>query len=306
METRAEPQPEVQLGKDIYCPMCGYNLYGAPGERCPECGHRLDNLRSPTVQIPWERRRELGRIRAYWQTVWMVTFQNLRFCEEYAKSLDVSAARLFRWITLLHVYALVLAGTLVIYATVPFEPEATDPVQQMAFIRTGQFGPTFIDRAYAEVWPVVGLHVCLLFFLVACTSAPGYLFHARSVAAQRQINAATMSHYACGPLAFMPLVPVGLLLLAEAASIDPWLAMLWSVDWCLAAGCTIATLMVIPVWWWNLVRIARRTMPQFKYRAAGVGVGVPATWFGLGVVLLVLLPLAILYVLVVVASLAGR
>lgn len=27
---------------DCYCPSCGYNLYGIPEERCPECGLRYD------------------------------------------------------------------------------------------------------------------------------------------------------------------------------------------------------------------------------------------------------------------------
>jgi len=57
---------------DLYCPECGYSLRGLTSDRCPECGLRLDFIESAVSLIPWERRRELGRIRAYWQTVLMV------------------------------------------------------------------------------------------------------------------------------------------------------------------------------------------------------------------------------------------
>jgi hypothetical protein len=33
-------QPAEQF--DLFCPACGYNLYGIPPRRCPECGFRYD------------------------------------------------------------------------------------------------------------------------------------------------------------------------------------------------------------------------------------------------------------------------
>ena len=82
---------------DILCPACSYDLHGAPGMKCPECGYSLLNIRSDVCRIPWVRRKELGRIRSYWLTVWMVTFRNRRFCEEYAHSLGYTEARRFQW-----------------------------------------------------------------------------------------------------------------------------------------------------------------------------------------------------------------
>lgn len=63
----------MTIPEDIFCPACAYDLRGATSDCCPECGRSLDNLRSTTSRIPWVHRKDLGHLRAYWQTVWMVT-----------------------------------------------------------------------------------------------------------------------------------------------------------------------------------------------------------------------------------------
>ena len=73
------------ISHDLFCTGCGYNLRGITGDRCPECGHDLTALRSPVSQIPWVRRREIGRFRDYWLTAWMDCARNRRFFEEHAR-----------------------------------------------------------------------------------------------------------------------------------------------------------------------------------------------------------------------------
>lgn len=85
----------MTIPEDILCPACAYDLRGATGDRCPACGHSLENLRSTTSRIPWVHRKELGFVWAYWQTVWMVTFRNRSFCEEYARPVSYPDARFF-------------------------------------------------------------------------------------------------------------------------------------------------------------------------------------------------------------------
>ena len=294
-----------EIAKDIYCPVCGYNLYGAPGDKCPECGHCLANLRSPICQIPWERRKELGRFRAYWRTVWMVTFRNTPFCEEYAKSVRVCDARVFKCVSILHVYIPLLLATVVLSSELAAQPPLTDPFQDMFPPGMLKPLPPLVSQACIEVWPVVVLDVCLLLFLAAATSAPSYFFHPRSVAPQQQNSGAAMSYYACGPLAFAPLVPVAHWLLVELVSLDRWLAQAWSIYEWLAIGRALAAGVVVAFWWWNLVWIARRTMPQLKHRGVVVAISVPLLWLGLAVVLLGLLPLAVFSGLVATVSFGG-
>lgn len=54
------------------CEACGYNLTSAAMEgRCPECGEPVARSLGPDARpgTPWDRRRELGRWRAWWQSV---------------------------------------------------------------------------------------------------------------------------------------------------------------------------------------------------------------------------------------------
>lgn len=245
-------------------------------------------------RIPWTGRKEHGRFRTFWQTVWMVTFRNREYCEEYAHELTCSDARVFQWVTVLHVFLAVLFTTAYVYMTVPPLPEVGNPLQQMMTSGIVQPGPTFIDRAYAEVWPVGVLHVCFFLFLLTATEAPSYFFHPRSIPLQQQSNAVTMSYYACGPLAFAP----ALLLIAPAVAFV-------SLDWWFGSVCGLAGSVLIVAWWWNLLCIVRRTMPPLRLRAAALAFCLPILWFVLGFVFLGLLPLVLLYIFMFFVSLGA-
>ena len=286
----AKSAPHAAIPDDIFCPECAYNLRGLTGDHCPECGYALGNVRAGTSAIPWTKRREIGRFRAYWQTIWMVRFRNRRFGEEYAHAVGYADSQAFRWVTILHAYLPVLAATLWVYLTIPLKT-VVDPNPLNGFVSaTLQSGLYIFDRAYAEVWPVALLHVCFLLFLAAATGVPSYFFHPRQVAVKQQNSAVGMSYYTCGPLA-LTFVPVA----AVYATLQP------SPVVGPVAGVLTAAYILL-AWWHDLLQLMRRTMPQLKGRSVLVALVVPLLWFALAVLLLGVLPVVILAVLVLFAS----
>ena len=282
---------------DFYCPKCSYNLRGAVGDQCSECGHSLENIRSRVCQIPWVRRRESGRFYAFWRTVWMVTCKDRLFCEEYARPVGYADARRFQLVTILHVYLPALVAVLLVYLTTPAKPEAPNPLQQ---VMSGVIQPalTLWDRAYAEMWPAAILLICFLLFLAAATGVPSYFFHPRSVSVPRQNAAIAMSCYTCGPLALTPVaLIVGIVAsgLISVAGGGGYATMLPPIIW--MGLCLL-------MWWLNLVCVTRRVMPQVEGRWVLVAVGTPLLWLALAGLTLIGLPFAVLSVLVVLASLA--
>lgn len=293
------PNDEAAIKTDLYCPKCTYNLRGVVGERCPECGYSLATLRSPICRIPWVRRRECGRFLGYWRTIWMVTFRNQRFCEEFARPVSFADARTFLWVTLLHLYVPVLLAVVLVYLSVPAKPEVGTPFEQMIAGGLVQSAPTFVDRAYGEVWPVATLLACLLLFLASAAVSPSYFFHPPTVSAQQQDNGIAMSYYACGPLAFLGVL---VLFVAILMATDALASFSRTGDAALLAA-TFSMCAVVFAWWLNLVSIARRSMPHLKSRQVLIAIGVPLLWGILAALILVGLPFFILSVLVIWVSL---
>ena len=79
------------------CIHCGYDLRGHRSERCPECGEAVDWQLAGKGRIPWVRRKELGRWRAFWQTEWMVWRRPGVLRGELGRRVDRRSARSFAW-----------------------------------------------------------------------------------------------------------------------------------------------------------------------------------------------------------------
>lgn len=296
---------EAAIGEDIYCLVCGYNLRGTPSDRCPECGDSLARLRSGVSQIPWTHRKAIGRVRAYWQTVWLVTFRHRRFCEDYARSVSYSDARRFQIVTVLLAFLpvpLVLLGS---YLTDPpmlwtpnsFPPSAFPPFQTS--------GPTLSQQAYAEVWPACVLTMSFLAFLIAATGVPSYFFHPRAIGVKQQNNAVAMSYYACAPLTLMLAVLVVLWMAITLVCLDKWLASAWGISRLYWPSAVVAAGVLWLVYWRALYRLVGRIMPQLPRRALAIAIGVPAAWLASAFITLALLPSLLFYLLAIIASFEG-
>ncbi len=176
------------LPDGMYCLDCGYDLRGSTSARCPECGFALELLRTGESQIPWAHRREMGRFRAYWKTVWLVTRWPKRFCSEIARPVSYRGSQSFRWLTVLHAYP---------------------PV----FIAAAIWGLADHLRGLGggEVmwWVLGGLLVWSLLVLAGLPGFASYFFQPRRLSVEQQNRAIALSYYAWAPLAITPaaLVP---------------------------------------------------------------------------------------------------
>src|SRR5215211_4494843 len=83
---------------ESFCPECGYSLRGIASDRCPECGHAIDPLSTPSP-IPWLHRRAIGIWRAYWRTVWLVTFNPRLVANDVQRPVNFKEAQKFRRMT---------------------------------------------------------------------------------------------------------------------------------------------------------------------------------------------------------------
>ena len=173
---------------DVFCPKCHYNLHGLESERCPECGYSLAFMKTAESQIPWVHRKEIGRFRAYWRTVWWATFRRLKFGEELARPMSLPDARRFQLVTMLHVYLAILILT-------------------ELFVFDGPPGlrSAFANHTALMLCVILVVHLCvLLSFIVACRIG-GDTIRDKNMPAARQAQALGLSYYAAGAFALLPL-----------------------------------------------------------------------------------------------------
>ncbi|MBN1343620.1 MAG: hypothetical protein JXQ73_13110 [Phycisphaerae bacterium] len=286
------------VDQDALCVDCGYNLRGLTTDRCPECGRAFDRASLIASQIPWVVRRQIGTIRAYWRTVWMVILRNARFCNEAGVPLSYRDAQLFRWVTILHVYLPFLIATLVACA---FRPLA-DP---------------FVDYFFKTIWPLAALHACLILFLLGITGVPSYFFHPACLTVEQQDRAIALSYYTCAPLAVttavwlvIALVWLPIKVAGINISADPF-DLLMALEraptplrvWVFSAGILGFGLMAMQpaLWWWALVDLAKRSMPDTN-RSRLVALAVPILWVAISLVTLLIIPLLVFYVALIAVS----
>lgn len=242
---------------DLYCLKCAYNLRGLTGDRCPECGESLGDARSPVSGIPWVHRRKLGWLNAYWRTVCLVMFRQRRFCAEMARPVSFRDSQSFRWMTVLHAYAPLLAFSVAMYIIEP------------GHFVTSPADLAFISAAANNPWPVAAMNACLLLFLVAATGIPSYFFHPRDVGVHLQNRAIALSYYASAPLAWTAIPTV--IAIAAFSGDDDFL----HLDILLPLA--VCLYLTIPlVWCRDLYGLMRFVLPQQQSRAAAMVVTLPS------------------------------
>ena len=169
---------------DLFCPGCGYSLRGITSERCPECGLAIDRSSLAVSQIPWAHRRRVGRVRAYWRTVWFCTFYRNRLAGEIARPVSYSDAQRFRWLTV----SLMILPAVLAWPFVP-QPAVKELCQDMLLP----------EPLVPYLLPLMLLGCTIS--LLAITGIPSYFFHPGRLSIPQQNRAIALSYYTCAPLA---------------------------------------------------------------------------------------------------------
>ncbi len=178
----SDPVALPPLPEGINCPDCGYDLRSLTGPRCPECGFDLAIVRSQTSQIPWSRRGEIGRFKAYWQTVWLVWRHPKRLYIEIIRPVSYRDSQRFRWVTFLHAYIPLLVCFAAGFASDGKLPER--------------------DSLPTPLGVVVGIGL----LLVVLPGASSYVLESRRLPVEQRNRAIALSYYTWAPLAAIPVV----------------------------------------------------------------------------------------------------
>jgi hypothetical protein len=281
----------TEANADLHCPACGYWLRGIESPRCPECGKPIDREALKTEGIPWERRRTIGWIRAYWRTVRIAILRPRRFAESVANPVYADA-RSFQHITVMLAYVpMLIAG---VWALIDNESDEFHSL-------TRNFAAHPLGWAL-EMALVPLCAACLWLFLFTATGAASYFFHPRSILIARQNRAITLSYYACAPLALTPIVALCPLYIYLAGGFP------FNSDGIIAPLLIASLLLLLPgiqlaSMWRVPVSMLRSATTGSIARQIALAIYLPFAWLILAAVILIGIPAAYLFVSIVILSL---
>jgi hypothetical protein len=293
---------------ELFCPGCGYDLRGsANSDRCPECGLAIDREELGVSRIPWTHRRRIGRVRAYWRTVFLVTFRARRLAAEVIRPVDYHDAQRFRIVTSL---IAALSVNVVLVAAVSVEgmdalavlPEMLLESWSNSSRPAGSLDLMLPLAAGVLTRPVVPLGVVLFTLLVSGVAS--YWFHPARQPIVRQNRAVALSHYACAPLAFVPLPALAfgiIMLLSRQGGRDE--RPLVSAFAALLVLAIITAPVIVLVFYAATLRLLHGAAGAGPARMWLAAFAIPLTWLLAAMLSLVVLPWVVGFIWLVIESL---
>ncbi len=179
----SDPTP-ASLSEGALCPECGYDVRGLTSPRCPECGTDLADVRAGKSQIPWAHRRTLGTGRAFWRTVWFVTW-NKRFAKQLALPVDFAESQSFRWRCVAWAYLPIALYAAAVLGIRPLYRELAGDGDLLA-------------------WGLSGLLIWTLLCLLALPGVTSYFVQSRHFEPEYENRLIALNYYAWAPLAWTP------------------------------------------------------------------------------------------------------
>lgn len=295
---------------DLYCPGCGYHLRGIEGiGRCPECGLAIDRSGIARSRIPWVHRRHIGRVRAYWRTVWLATLRPRDLATEVAGRVDYPDAQRFRVVTAFLaavplmaalVAGMVAAGNAGMFAvtapsSIPGWAMYGKPTPAFDLLIPWESGMTF--------YPTSPLAVLLLWVFI--TGVHTYWFHPRRLPVVRQNRAVALAYYGGAPIALSPvLVSLGVVIaFMYAAELNDPSKATWAVVRIVEIALVLCTFAVVVLLWRTIMTLLSRTTQPGLGRLLLAGALVPVQWIVCAALALVVFPWVVGYVRLVISSL---
>jgi len=223
--------------------------------------------------IPWERRRQIGRIAAYWKTVFLVLRRNGRLGAHLAGRVNYRDAQKFRWLTIAHALALPVAGALVVLCCAV---AGADVKPQTLALPLGS----------GLMW------LCLPLM----TGVVSWFFCPGGCDTERQNRSIALSYYTCAPLALWVFALVPLAVLA------PLVDLLRHGRVPLLIFAAFHSL--IDFWWFELVLFASHHVGGRRFNGVlATAFALPAAWFAVNAMVLGVLPVGAATLVLMLASL---
>eukprot|EP00752_Nemacystus_decipiens_P013956 g12392.t1 len=283
--TRVTTEPAHDSPTDIalYCPSCMYDLRGLTSDVCPECGAKIDRARLEKSSIPWVHREGLG-IGAFWKTVVFATFKTEYFSMEIARPVSLNDARQFRRrvVWLLTLVGSVYAGLLAL---------------MVEDFRDSIHLTWAIQPSVTVLFGLMGVGLVWL-FLTGWTGLHMYWFHPKALPVEQQNRAVALSHYACAPLMGFVLsaAAIGVAILSGLAAdrfrIDGlyWVSLAFGIPGGISVILTVAAFLFV------CARMAQHTSHRTGLTRLMLWLVLPLTWLLWGGLVFCVLPVAGLYV----------
>ena len=227
---------------------------------------------TPPPVVPWQTRKEIGRFKAYWKTVFHVLarFGNLR--QELAGSVDLRAAKQFRNSTFLNVLIafifIIALGLRIIWAE-------KDAVMILSFSERS---------LWAILGAVLGVGVSSYLALLMYSGIVTWFFAPRRRDRCTQDRMIALSYYTCGPLAFFAFIATGLSLVGFFLPIEDGYMLLRTIR--------IVMLVLVGLWYLLILRAARTVVGRTWVGMATTAVLLPICCFAAPLVVFSVLPAA--------------
>ena len=279
---------------DLFCPECGYSLRGIDDvDRCPECGHALDRARLVASNIPWTHRHDIGAIRAYWRTVWLVLRHPSRAAADVARPVSFDDAQTFRRATVL----LAMIGPLALLTWLVVEVVTGRPIAMssttLPAVRVGWL---------LEILLVPVIIVAFYAFLLAASGVASYFFHPKYLPIERQNRAVALSYYAAAPMALTTISVMTMSLALLALELFSGNAIVSGV--LLGLGAAVPVIQVLA----SIVaplRMMQRTTHCSVGRVIFAALALPILWALLAAIVAIGIPAAYVFVAAVIMSLVA-
>ncbi len=288
--------PSAPADLELFCPACGYSLRGIESDRCPECGFAIDRSAAAVSRIPWEHRRRLGWVRAYWRTMWM---SSRTVAGDMIRPVNYCDARRFQLVTVL-IASLPLAAM----AALPVPPALYQGLSaSLSAWPLALPQGWMIDFALpflAGVGMRVVLPIAIVLYFLAMTGVASYFFHPPHLTVVQQNRAVALSYYAGTPLVLLAVPTLaGWVFLLLHMYKPGWVDRVFMVASLMGFVIGLVPIVTLLLLWVTSLRMLRHATVCSTARTITMALALPIAWAVLAVLIVAGLPWLVGYGMIV-------